>query len=594
MYNEILLVAPYHDLEVLALKFNKQHGMKVSVIEGNMNQSIEEINYAVNNGVRIILSRWGTSRYLRSKINIPVVDICASPMDLIKPVLEVINKGFKRIAVVNVSAISIGKNERQYLSKIPGISLHYTICSGVTDIKNKVRHLIENEDVDSIVGDVTAVNEAKKMGVNAELVESGVESFVNALTTCKSMLYYDFMNKYKNEQIKVIANLEKKGIVLTDNNDKLLFYNSQAQKLLECSEVNNDESQLYNIINTNLNKKIPVNVDNIKQGNVILLNLKNNSAANEEEFTAKYKFSDIIGQEELKNRAKKFASSNATVIIYGETGTGKELFAQSIHNDSKRSDKPFISVNCASLSGTLIESELFGYEDCAFTGAAKGGKKGLFELANEGTLFLDEIGEIPLEFQAKLLRVLQEKEIRKVGGSKNIAVDVRIICATNKNLKEEVDKGNFREDLYYRLNVLELHLMPLRFRKKDIIPLFKTFIKKQCAMEDKNLCWSDDKIFEPLLRYNWYGNARELSNFAGYLVACCEKTELDESFILEMLKSKNMGKDNEINIKLSYNLKDIEKEVFDALLDRCNGDKEKLCDEFNISKTTLWRKLNNM
>lgn len=594
MNDNILLVAPYHGLEILAKKFNEKSEVKLSVIEGNMNKSIDEVNYAIKNGIRIVLSRWGTSSYLSGKVGVPVIDISATPVDVLKAVNKIVNEGYKKVAIVNVSNI-IGRSERQYLNKILGINLQFSVCHGVNDVRSKVKYLAEKGNIDAIIGDVTAVYESRMNGIHSELLESGEESIVNALSRCNNILNYDLISRYKNEQIKILLNRIKEGVILTGKNDKLIF-NSSIEEIFRYYQADVTQKNLDKILNSSIHRKIPVNVDDKCIGNVILIKEKNNknNVKNRVEFKAKHTFNDIIGQENLKVQAAKFAKSCETVLIYGETGTGKELFAQSIHNGSRRSNGPFLSVNCASLSESLIESELFGYEDGAFTGAARGGRKGLFELSDGGTLFLDEIGEISLNFQARLLRVLQENEIRRVGGNKNIPVDVRIICATNRNLKEECKKNNFRRDLYYRINVLELKLQPLRFRKKDILPLFKKFISEQCVREDKHLRWKSDEIFEPLLKYNWYGNIRELDNFAKFVVACWENDELDEQTILSMLKSKNLGNNNEINIKFSYNLKEMEREIFSTLLDRYNGDKEKLCQDFNISKTTLWRKLNIM
>jgi transcriptional regulator with PAS, ATPase and Fis domain len=594
MNENILLVAPYHGLEILAKKFNDSSRVKLSVIEGNMNQSIDEVNYAVKNGIRIVLSRWGTSNYLRDKIDVPVIDISATPVDVIKAVNKIINEGYKKVAIVNVSNI-IEKSERQYLNKISDINLQFSVCHGINDVRIKVEYLVEKEHIDAVIGDVTAVHEARKIGIHAELLESGVGSIVNALSLCTNILNYDFISRYKNEQIRILLNRAEEGIALTDEKGNLSF-NPNMERLFRYYNTDVTQENLYKILNGSGYEEIPVNVDQEYVGRVFLINQKSDDAVTKDNlgFRAKYKFTDIIGQDDIKAKAAKFAQSNEIVIIYGETGTGKELFAQGIHNKSKRAGGPFISVNCASLSESLIESELFGYEDGAFTGAVKGGKKGLFELANNGTLFLDEIGEVSLNFQGKLLRVLQENEIRRVGGSRNIPVNVRIICATNKNLKEECRKNNFKYDLYYRINVLELKLQPLRFRKKDIIPLFERFIDKQCAIENKKLNWNNDKIFSPLLKYSWYGNVRELQNFAKFVVACSEGTELNEQIISNMLESRNLENSDEINIRFSYDLKEMESEIFNTLLDRYNGDKKKLCMDFNISKTTLWRKLNSM
>ncbi|MCT4604909.1 MAG: sigma 54-interacting transcriptional regulator [Marinisporobacter sp.] len=231
---------------------------------------------------------------------------------------------------------------------------------------------------------------------------------------------------------------------------------------------------------------------------------------------AKYTFEDIIGVSEKINKckdiAKRMATSNSSILISGESGTGKELFAHAIHNGSKRKDFQFVAVNCGALPESLLESELFGYEEGAFTGARKGGKPGLFELAHRGTLFLDEIGEMPLDLQKRLLRVLQEREVMRLGGDRLIDVDIRIIAATNRNLKEMVKIGTFRQDLYFRLNVLPLKIPPLRSRKEDILPLVY-----EAKKEFDSHFFFTEQAKEALFQYKWKGNSRELRNCIEYL-----------------------------------------------------------------------------
>ncbi|MGD6815858.1 sigma 54-interacting transcriptional regulator [Metabacillus sp. 84] len=235
-------------------------------------------------------------------------------------------------------------------------------------------------------------------------------------------------------------------------------------------------------------------------------------------FSAKYTFDQMIGDhpafKEIIAVAKKLALSDLPVLIEGETGTGKEMFAQAIHNGSKRRSGPFVAVNCSALPPALLESELFGYEAGAFTGANKGGKKGLFEQAEGGTLFLDEIGDVSSEGQASLLRVLQEKEIRRISGTKNIPIDVRIVAATNMNLMDKMDSGHFRTDLYYRLNVLSIQIPPLRDRRSDIPILAESFLNKSGKVSRMH-----PAVMEKLLKEPWEGNIRELKNTIDYMLA---------------------------------------------------------------------------
>ncbi|MEG1869128.1 MAG: sigma 54-interacting transcriptional regulator, partial [Clostridiales bacterium] len=250
---------------------------------------------------------------------------------------------------------------------------------------------------------------------------------------------------------------------------------------------------------------------------------------------ARFTFKDIIGKSNIMrdtvNFAKKIAPGEGIVVIEGESGTGKELFAQSIHNASPRKRGPFIAVNCGAIPRDLIGSELFGYAEGSFTGAKKGGKPGKFEMASGGTIFLDEIGEMPIEQQITLLRVLQERVLIRIGGERIIPINVRIICATNKNLLEEVQKGNFRQDLYYRLNVINIHIPPLRERLEDITELFCHFIEKQ----DKNGNYQNPKdfasIIEILKKYSWPGNVRELQNITERTFYIANSEPLDSSFL---------------------------------------------------------------
>lgn len=233
----------------------------------------------------------------------------------------------------------------------------------------------------------------------------------------------------------------------------------------------------------------------------------------------KYKPEDIIGEseaiKEVKKLIEKAAKVPATVLLKGESGTGKELFANSIHAQSPRSHNNFVRVNCAALSDSLLESELFGYEEGSFTGALKGGKKGLFEEADKGTIFLDEISEISLNTQAKLLRVLQEKEIMRVGSNKNIPIDVRVIAATNTDLLQLVREGKFREDLFYRLSILPINIPPLRERKEDIPLLTKRFIVKFNDEYGRNIADISNDALNALMSHDWPGNVRELENTVG-------------------------------------------------------------------------------
>ncbi|WML37721.1 sigma 54-interacting transcriptional regulator [Clostridium sp. OS1-26] len=312
---------------------------------------------------------------------------------------------------------------------------------------------------------------------------------------------------------------------------------------------------------------------------------------------AKYSFDDIIGNcnkiQQVKAISKRAANTNSNVLIIGESGTGKELYAHAIHNASKRYLGPFVKLNCAAIPSELLEAELFGYEEGAFTGAKKGGKKGKFELANKGTIFLDEIGDMPINMQVKLLRVLQEKEIERVGGNVLKEIDVRIIAATNKNLENMIKEEKFREDLYYRLNVMKVVLPPLRERKEDI-PLIANALRMKVA--DKLGMYVEGiskKAIECLVNYNWTGNIRELENVIERAINLLDSDLVIKPKHLPERLSKNKIRVNIINEGkyLKDIVEEVEREVILEYLKKTNWNKNKTAKLLGISRAGLYRKI---
>ena len=309
--------------------------------------------------------------------------------------------------------------------------------------------------------------------------------------------------------------------------------------------------------------------------------------------TAKYTVDDIIGDcsimQDLKDSVRKVAKTNSNVLIMGESGTGKELFAHSIHAGNMRRKAPFVCVNCGSIPEQLIESELFGYEEGAFTGARKGGKIGLFPAAHGGTIFLDEIGELPLPMQVRLLRVLQDREIQRVGSNVREKVNVRVVAATNRNLYQMVKKGEFRSDLYYRLNVVTLHLPLLRERKEDLPLLIQMILSKISKKESLGAIEISREAMDHLLRYDWPGNVRELENV---LERAINFTDAGEKIKAKNLPERITGSMvSRTVMPLKELMENTEKDAIkDALLRRRNC-KAKAANELGISRTTLYEKM---
>lgn len=320
--------------------------------------------------------------------------------------------------------------------------------------------------------------------------------------------------------------------------------------------------------------------------------------------TARYTFDDIIGEStaifNAKKLAEKVTQTNSTVLILGETGTGKELFAQAIHNASSRSNKPFVAINCGAIPPSLIESTLFGYSKGAFTGAKKEGQAGLFELAHEGTLFLDEISEMDYDMQAKLLRVLQENEVTRIGDKKPIPVDVRIISSTNKDLEQLAQENKFRQDLLFRLDVVRINIPPLRERKEDILKLAEHYIQKLNYTLGTYVLGVERNAVRALLDYNWPGNVRELRNCVERALNTASGGDInlrDLPYRLQIggadpaadvVCSFTAGENNE---DLNSIIARVEKDQIMRVLNIVQGDREKAAQILGISSVTLWRKM---
>ena len=312
----------------------------------------------------------------------------------------------------------------------------------------------------------------------------------------------------------------------------------------------------------------------------------------------------IIGESkgyiESINKAMKVAKTDTMVLLRGENGTGKEIVASIIKDHGTRQGKPFITVNCSAIPETLIESEPFGYEEGAFTGASKGGKMGKFQLADGGTLFLDEIGDMPQHMQAKLLRVLQEGEIEKVGRQSNIPIDVRVIAATNKPLEEMVKEGKFREDLYYRLNVVSISIPPLRERGNDVFLLTNHFLKRYCEKYKRQLR-IDRAVYQIFLAYKWPGNVRELQNTIESAVVLCEGTSISPKDLPDNIRGNTVKtldmpairQDSRQLGTLKEEMQNFEKQVILQVIEQCKGDKSKAMEALDVPKRTFYRKIAN-
>ena len=493
-----------------------------------------------------------------------------------------------------------------------------------------------SDGCDALVGNYTGVELAKKSGLPAVMIESGQEAINNAIDVAKSAAEIDLREKMRSAQMANIMNYSFQGILSTDQNGIITFANKYCYSILDSGhalltgrsildffpnlpveEVTRNGKKLLSELHIYASYHLMVNCvpapDN--SGNTgCVLTFQDTSRIQADElqvrkklrhssFQAKYQFSNILHKSRIMDSvisdAMTYSYSDSNILICGETGTGKELFAQSIHNSSPRKNHPFVAINCSALPENLLESELFGYVEGAFTGASKGGKMGFFELAHKGTIFLDEIGDVSPNLQSRLLRVLQEREVVRLGSDTVIPVDVRVISATNKNLKEEVANGRFRQDLLYRLDVLELNLPPLRNREQDALFLLSQLISYEHERTGCILTGLSEEGASLITQYPWPGNIREMRNFCQRLSILTQNPLATPADILKVLPdaaavpTPNEPKKTDRSTPRDapvYSLYDEREEILKALYTFHNS-RTKTAEFLGIDKSTLWRKM---
>ena len=478
----------------------------------------------------------------------------------------VVNKLYETAVEAIDQLIGAGISHVQFYPYYPGIESWNKDCKYVVTFGEE--QLIPDQEMEiiNLGARPIDINTCINIAMELNIYEKVKHILTSVFFRPSLQLLYHYSQEYsKNlfltEKLHQLLNIFKSGIVLLDKKNEISFYNSKAQQLLHIK--NNYSSSIKDILKKGkssgknffhtINKiNCHIEIDNNgfgkDLGTIITIDDIKNIERIEKDYRfslhqrglfAEYTFENILYKsrvmEQLVLKAQQFAKSKSTILIEGESGTGKELIAQAIHNASERSGEAFVAVNFAALSESLCESELFGYVEGAFTGATKGGKSGLFAMAHKGTIFLDEIGDASINIQKKILRVIQERQILPVGGSQLIPVDIRIIAATNQDLQSMVSEGKFRQDLYYRLNVLPLRIPPLIERSEDIFHLFIDILKNQFLIE---LDQFPDSLIRALESYNWPGNVRELRNTAEYM-ANFIKLDMDwENELANIMKNK--------------------------------------------------------
>lgn len=576
-------------------------------------------------GVKAIIARSGSYRHTIGTVNIPVIHLNVTTPDILQA-LSIAKKYNKDIVLV---ISDLDYFDYKSWKDLINANIILERFHSKDEIYDRVYKYIDRKDDVIIVGGGIPCSHARNWGMDNVFINASTESIYESINYAKETIDNLYEQKYNNEVLKTVLDEVHDAVVAVNHEGKIKIYNEKAKELLkkDKEEVINEKltnvfPQLNFIIDVLESKKdknneikylgnitITANTSIFKvDGNVEgalcsfqdisklqSLEKKIRYKLNKKGHIAKYTFDNIVAvspiMKNIITKAKKIGQNDNTVIIYGESGTGKEIVAQGIHNISKRKQESFVAINCAAISENLLESELFGYEEGAFTGARKDGKPGLFEIAHGGTIFLDEINSMSLNLQSKLLRVLEERETMRIGSDYVIPLDIRIIAATNENLKTMVDEGRFRRDLFYRLNVLELHIPPLNERKEDIIPLFNYYLND---LSDRNYFYEiNSDIKEKLLNYKWPGNARELRNIVQRYIIF---KEID---LKEINKVEDKSIDDNIDLQNPnkiIDLKEINKFVEQKVIDMLSNKgmtKTEIAKILGISRTALWKKMKN-
>lgn len=631
---KIAIIVPKDTVNIAKLAA-EQFEEQITVLLGSMDEGVGIAKQLVKDDYDVIIARGGTFTLLKqSNISIPIISIPIVPIDI----FEVINEAEK---LDDDISLILTKNMRRACESYELISGR-TLNTFQIEVELEVEQIIKklaSEGKKVIVGPGIITKYAPLYGLNPVVIKSGKEAIVSSIEEAKRIAIATRKEKKNNEKIKAVIEHSSEGIISVDNKGDINIFNTSALKLLKyhSSEVigkniNNilpeleiADTLLDSVKETEIIKKlrgvkfivskIPIIVNNEIIDILIILRDINEIQEMEEKIRqdiattghyAKYTFDDVIGKSEATKETirigKEYAKVDSTILIEGETGTGKEVIAQSIHNYSNRSNRPFVAVNCAALPETLLESELFGYAPGAFTGADRKGKRGLFELAHGGTIFLDEISEMNPLLQGRLLRVIQEKQVMKIGDNKIIPINARVIAATNQKLGNLVNTGEFREDLFYRLNVLRMVLVPLKDRKEDIICLLDYFVNFYCKKLGKRNLIMDSEVNQFLLECSWPGNVREIRNFCERLVVMSKKTNISLDDITNQIlniefnhngfnDSTNTTDKSKTYYQDTINLEDMEEINIKIALQSSNGKIINAAEELGISRTTLWRKM---
>ena len=631
----ILLVAIYRELAQAAARIAADIDLPLDIIQGGIHLNGHIFAREHEADYDVIISQAGTANAIKNLVNKPVIAIPLTARDYLTAFQKAKTLGKKMVLLAHQ-----GEEQEEFeamykaITHDSALSFSYTCRDDFDSMLEKVMTFGQDYALIGFGGCVEKY--ALSIGLPYVLVRSKEKHIREALLSARNITDLNTRDTLRSLRLAGILNYSREGIVTVDQESRITVMNEAAKLMLgirgqevmgrrlDSGQLPAELTRLYGDGQPVVNKliawddkkfmvsRVPIRIRSEQsetvitfQGLVYLQKVEARARAQlgAKGLYAKYSFKDIIAvsqtMKEVIAKAQKFSRAQAAVLIEGETGTGKELMAQSIHNESPLRDGPFVAINCAALPENLLESELFGHEEGAFTGAKKGGKPGLFELAHNGTIFLDEVGETSPSIQGRLLRALQEKEVMRVGGGKVINVNVRIVAATNKNMYKMVHEGLFRNDLYFRLNLLTIKMPPLRRRREDIPRLIEHFLTIHPGPNGRAAGRVNDDVLRMMQEYHWPGNVRELENCVARALVLLEpgqdineglKDSLDEQILLyhELGREAAEPAQDRLSIPIGH-LKDMQRQIISQLLERHDGNKTRVADLLGMSRVTLWK-----
>ncbi len=629
----IAIIATYPEMSKIIQSMAQEMNIEVLDFYASFEEAVIKAK-EVEGKVDGIISRGGTGAMIQESIqSIPVVSTPITPFDVYLSISNLAGS-FQRFAFSNYDRKIFGI--QKIADRLHVLIEEYTF-KNKEDILTEIDDMIR-KDIPILIGGNVAAIEAEKAGLVGVEIDSGREAVHRSLHELLELIRIQRQEKAQADRMQMMLNEMSEGIIMTDADQNVVLTNPAARRMLKLEFIRNGEKldalltsrirldkayrereavkdyikeirgstfaiNHFPIINEGRLDGIVSTFEDVTKIQQLESDIRKKLLA--KGFTAKHTFDDLITATpafaSLIETARVYAKTDSSILLEGETGTGKEMFAQAIHNASRVSNGPFVAVNCSAIPENLLESELFGYDAGAFTGARKEGKQGLFELAHNGTLFLDEITEIPMHLQPRLLRIIQEREFMRLGGDRTMSVNVRIVCATNRDVRKLVRENLFRADLYYRLSVFELRISPLRERKGDILPFLRAYLTEE-LLSEKQVQELVDRLTPTLLAHDWPGNVRELQSVAERIALFSEigVDPKEGDFLFHSLISANKNPQipaasdaEEIPVSnggLKGIVDEYESNLIQKVVDRFDGDQAKAAEFLKISKTTLWRK----